>query len=292
MDIRQVRYFMEVARELNITHAAEKLHIAQPPLSRMIQQLEEELQVQLFKRDKRKLSLTEEGEILLHRGEQILTLFEKTEQEIRDHGKGVRGTIYIGTVEGNAPHILSGWIADFAKKYPKVHYNLWNGSTDEVVSRLSKGICDLGLIMTPYDKERLNGITICSEPWAAMIPCDHPLAKAEGSTVRLRDLVGEPLIIPARKSRSREIAEWFDQTEGEMRILAEISNYMNAYELVRNGVGIAIFPASQDIEADKNKVVTKSIEDPSYFSDYVLVWEKNRVLKGLPELFVTEIDKD
>ena len=98
MDIRAIRYFMEVARELNITRAAENLHIAQPPLSRQIHQLEEELGVELFDRKKKKLQLTEVGQLLLHRGDQILTLVEKTEDEIRSFGQGVTGTLYVGTV--------------------------------------------------------------------------------------------------------------------------------------------------------------------------------------------------
>lgn len=124
MDIRAIRYFMEVARELNITRAAENLHIAQPPLSRQIHQLEEELGVELFDRKKKKLQLTEVGQLLLHRGDQILTLVEKTEDEIRSFGQGVTGTLYVGTVEGSAPRLISQWVAEFSCKYPEVQYNL------------------------------------------------------------------------------------------------------------------------------------------------------------------------
>lgn len=295
MDIRSIRYFMEVARELNITRAAENLHIAQPPLSRQIHQLEEELGVELFERKKKKLQLTEVGQLLLHRGDQIVTLVEKTEDEIRAYGKGVTGTLYLGTVEGSAPKMISQWVAEFSCRYPEVQYNLWNGSSDDVISRLSKGLCDLAVIAMPYDTERWDGIQVGSEPWAAIIPHDHPLAKAPGDCVSLGDLAGEPLIIPSRKSRAKEIRGWFEKIGKEPKVLCEISNYMNAFALVKAKVGIAIFPATMDFGMTHTQVVTKTIVDPGHQADYVLVWDKNRSLEGLAEKFlncVQELQKE
>ena len=286
MDIRSIRYFMEAARELNITRAAENLHIAQPPLSRQIHQLEEELGVELFERKKKKLQLTEVGQLLLHRGDQIVTLVEKTEDEIRAFGKGVTGTLYLGTVEGSAPKMISRWVAEFSCRYPEVQYNLWNGSSDDVISRLSKGLCDLAVIAAPYDTERWEGIPVGSEPWAALIPHDHPLAKASGDFVSLSDLAGEPLIIPSRKSRAKEIRGWFEKIKEEPKILCEISNYMNAFALVKAKVGIAIFPATMDFGMTHTQVVTKTIVNPGHQADYVLVWDKNRSLEGLAEKFL------
>lgn len=291
MDIRAIRYFMEVARELNITRAAENLHIAQPPLSRQIHQLEEELGVELFDRKKKKLQLTEVGQLLLHRGDQILTLVEKTEDEIRSFGQGVTGTLYVGTVEGSAPRLISQWVAEFSCKYPEVQYNLWNGSSDDVISRLSKGLCDLAVIAAPYDTERWDGIPVGSEPWAALIPHDHPLAKQPGDFVTLTDLAEEPLIIPSRKSRSKEIVGWFTKVEKEPKILCRISNYMNAFALVKAKVGIAIFPATMDFGMTHTQVVTKNIVNPGHQADYFLVWDKNRMLSGLAQRFVECVDK-
>ena len=254
--------------------------------SRQIHQLEEELGVELFERKKKKLQLTEVGQLLLHRGDQIVTLVEKTEDEIRAFGKGVTGTLYLGTVEGSAPKMISRWVAEFSCRYPEVQYNLWNGSSDDVISRLSKGLCDLAVIAAPYDTERWEGIPVGSEPWAALIPHDHPLAKAPGDFVSLSDLAGEPLIIPSRKSRAKEIRGWFEKIKEEPKILCEISNYMNAFALVKAKVGIAIFPATMDFGMTHTQVVTKAIVNPGHQADYVLVWDKNRSLEGLAEKFL------
>lgn len=286
MDIRSIRYFLEVAQELNITRAAENLHMAQPPLSRQIQLLETELGARLFDREKRRLQLTEEGVILKNRGEQILTLLEKTESEIREYRHGVSGELYIGSVEGRGPYLLSKWIARFQKNYPNVQYNLWNGSGDDATTRLMKGLCDLALILEPFDNEMFDSIRVSSEPWAAMIPGCHPLARKQGDEVNLKELVGHPLIIPSRKSRTREIMGWFSKIGEEPTILCELSHYLNAFELVKQGVGIAIFPASTGANIESSDVIMKKIVNPEYIANYVLVWDKQRKLSTAAEKFI------
>ena len=120
MDIRSIRYFMEAARELNITRAAENLHIAQPPLSRQIHQLEEELGVELFERKKKKLQLTEVGQLLLHRGDQIVTLVEKTEDEIRVFPVPTDLGVWTRELAEHARGILLGARVSLEYRGPKV----------------------------------------------------------------------------------------------------------------------------------------------------------------------------
>lgn len=292
MDIRSIRYFLEVAQELNITRAAENLHMAQPPLSRQIQLLEQELGVKLFDREKRHLQLTEEGLILKSRGEQILIMVEKTETELREFRYGISGTLYIGSVEGQGPYLLSKWISDFKRKYPRVQYNLWNGSSDDATAGLTKGLCDVALIVEPFDNEMFDSIRVSSEPWAAMIPGSHPLAVREGSEVNLKELVGHPLIIPSRKSRTREIMGWFSKIGEEPTILCELSHYLNAFELVKQGVGIAIFPASTGANIQSDEVIMKRIVNPEYVANYVLVWDRKRKLSTAAEKFIEYVQKE
>ncbi len=292
MDIRTIRYFLEVAQEQNITRAAENLHMAQPPLSRQMQLLEEELGVRLFEREKRRLVLTEEGAILKNRGEQIVELLEKTESEIREYRRGVSGTLYIGSVEGQGPALLAHWIAGFREKYPNVQYNLWNGSSDDATSRLLKGLCDLALIVEPFDSEALASIHVSSEPWSAMIPGEHPLAMREGNEVQLKELVGHPLIIPSRKSRTQEIIGWFDGIGETPTILCELSHYLNAFELVKHGVGIAIFPQSTGANIESDEVLMKTIVQPEHTADYVLVWDKQRRLSTAAEKFIEYVQEE
>lgn len=284
MELRTLRYFTVVARELNITRAAEKLNMSQPPLSNQIKALEEELGVQLFIRGKRHLELTEEGALLLRRAVQMQELADKTRQELASLREGMTGTIYLSMVEGRAPFLAAQWIAGFREEFPLVRYNLWNGSSDDVLDRLRKGLADLAVIAAPYDTEHLEGFPVGQEPWAAMLHPDHPLAKEPGDTIPLSSLVGEPLIVPSRKSRIESIRRWFGEIGAEPQILCEMSNYMDAAALSSQGVGVSIFP--QTVGVSNGLVVSKVVTQPVRQAEYILVWNKGQAPTGLTREFI------
>ena len=284
MELRTLHYFTVVAQELNITRAAEKLNMSQPPLSNQIKALEEELGVQLFIRGKRRLELTEEGGLLLRRAVQIQELADKTRQEIASLREGMTGVIYLSMVEGRAPFLAARWIAGFREEFPLVRYNLWTGSSDDVLDRLHKGLADLAVIAAPYDTEHLEGFPVGREPWIAMLHPDHPLAQPIGDTIPLSSLVGEPLIVPSRKSRVDAIRRWFGEVGAEPHILCEMSNYMDAAALTSQGVGISIFP--QTVDVSNGLVVSKVVIQPSRQVEYILVWNRGQPPSGLTREFI------
>ena len=284
MELRTLHYFTVVAQELNITRAAEKLNMSQPPLSNQIKALEEELGVQLFIRGKRHLELTEEGGLLLRRAVQIQELADKTRQEIASLREGMTGVIYLSMVEGRAPFLAARWIAGFREEFPLVRYNLWNGSSDDVLDRLRKGLADLAVIAAPYDTEHLEGFPVGREPWIAMLHPDHPLAQTAGDTIPLSSLAGEPLIVPSRKSRMDAIRRWFGEVGAEPHILCEMSNYMDAAALTSQGVGISIFP--QTVDVSNGLVVSKVVIQPSRQVEYILVWNRGQPPSGLTREFI------
>lgn len=292
MDIRELRYFMEVAQELNFTKAAENLNMAQPPLSRQIRLLEEELGVKLFDRSQKKISLTEEGKLLRIRGSQILELMEKTESEVTELSEGITGTLYIGTVEGRGPYLMSQWIAEFKKQYPHVYYGIWNGSTDDVLDRLQKGLLDVALIMKPFSNEFFNSVLVDRVPWICMINNEHPLAKLPGDTIELGMLNNEPVLFPSRKSRVREISSWFEEAGVSINKQGEMSSYLNARELTMQGVGIAIFPSTSGQERNNTWVTEKRIVNPERIASYVLVWDKAKPLSVIAERFVKMVEEN
>ena len=284
MELRTLHYFTVVAQELNITRAAEKLNMSQPPLSNQIKALEEELGVQLFIRGKRRLELTEEGGLLLRRAVQIQELADKTRQEIASLREGMTGVIYLSMVEGRAPFLAARWIAGFREEFPLVRYNLWNGSSDDVLDRLHKGLADLAVIAAPYDTEHLEGFPVGREPWIAMLHPDHPLAQTVGDTIPLSSLAGEPLIVPSRKSRMGAIRRWFGEVGAEPHILCEMSNYVDAAALTSQGVGISIFP--QTVDVSNGLVVSKVVIQPSRQVEYILVWNRGQPPSGLTREFI------
>ena len=281
MDLRTLRYFVATAEELNITRAAQRLNMSQPPLSNQIKSLEEELGTVLFIRGKRRLQLTEAGSLLYRRAVQLLELAERTGEEIRSL-EGLSGSINLSLVEGRAPFLLARWIAGFRAEFPSVSFRLWNGSGDDVLDRLYHGLADLALVATPYDTEHLEGIPVGREPWVAILPKDHPLASEPGLFLPLKKLVGEPLIVPSRSSRITAIRSWFEEINAEPSIICELSHYMDAVALAEQGVGICIFP--QTTYARNDLLVKKVITQPARQVEYVLAWNK----RGRNSELVTE----
>lgn len=287
MELRHIRYFLAVVEEGSFTKAAEKLLIAQPPLSRQIKDLEEEIGTPLFLRKARGLQLTEAGMRFLQYASQIVHLADQSLEDISEMSTGLKGTLYITSVEGRAPRLLAKWIAGFNKLYPMVDFNLWNGNTDDVCNRVYNGLCDIGIITAPYDQEGLRGIEVYDEPWIAMIPVNHPLAEKSGESIDLIELADYDLLIPSRESRRQEIEEWFAPLNVKPKIRARIAHMLNAYELTANGLGIAIFPAAA-AEYAEDDVVVKTING-GFKASYVMVRSNERESTLLAKEFISYV---
>ena len=285
MELRHIHYFLVLAEEKSFTKAAQRLLIAQPPLSRQIKDLEEELGVELFHRNSRGVTLTEAGQKFRQYALQIEHLSNQSVEVVRKMDKGLQGTLYLASVEGRAPHLISEWIAGFHQLYPHVEFNLWNSNSDDVLQRLQNGLCDLAVIVGPYNPENLEGQLIFDEPWVAMIPVTHPLAKEPEDSIALEKLAPYELIIPSRHSRLQEITDWFAMKNVKPKIICRMAHVLNAYELTEQNVGIAIYPAAAAIYADSRKVITKKLIDPSVTASYYLTQRKEKKLSLVAEEF-------
>ena len=290
MELRHIRYFLAVAEEMNFTRAAEKLCIAQPPLSRQIQELEAELGAKLFVRKPHALQLTEEGILFRQYAQQILDLVKRSAEDVGEMETGLKGTLYLTSVEGHAPALLSEWIAGFHERYPHVTYNMWNGNSDDVVNRVMKGLCDLAIILEPHNAEGVDSYPLYEEAWAAMIPKGHPLAQTEEKTIRMEELLPYELIIPSRESRLQEINGWFP--EGQKPIIrCRIAHMMNAYELTKRGVGITIYPAAAEDLAESYGICIRRIKEPKVVASYVLIRSRSRTLSRVAQEFLNYVEE-
>ena len=153
MELRVLRYFLAVAREENISAAADYLHLTQPTLSRQLMDLEEELGKKLFLRGNRKITLTEDGVLFRRRASEILDLVEKTESEFRSVDEVVAGDIYIGGGESEAMRLVARTARALRERHPGIHYHLYSGNADDVGERLDKGLLDFGILIEPFDKK-------------------------------------------------------------------------------------------------------------------------------------------
>ena len=278
MDLRTLHYFVTVAEELNITRAAEKLHMSQPPLSAQIKSLETELDTELFIRGKRRL---------YRRAKEILKLADKTRSEVLSLGEGMRGTIAIGLVEGMAPDIAAEWFAGFRLVHPNVRFRILDGSTDDLLEKLRTGLISLAVITSPCDHSLLHSFHVGEEKMAALMSRQHPLAQDNGRKVRVADLVGENLIVPSRKALIETIYRWFRDVNAEPQIVCEMDSYLDAAALAGRKVGISIYPRTAYIPNDS--LVFKEIAGDDKKMEYLFVWRKGHPLPTIEERFIDHV---
>ena len=151
MELRVLRYFLMVAREENITHAAQLLHVTQPTLSRQIQDLEEELGTKLFVRSNHRIVLTQEGMLLRRRAQEIVDLADRTQRDFAHKEEELSGEVAIGSGETRSMTVLAEILSDFRQQYPRVSYRFYSGNADHIKERIENGTLDIGLLPEPVD---------------------------------------------------------------------------------------------------------------------------------------------
>ena len=290
MDLRGLHYFSVVAEELNFTRAAQRLCMSQPPLSNQIKALEEELGTSLFLRGGRTLQLTEAGKVLYRRAAQLLDLAERTQEEVSSLAMGLSGTLCLGSVAGLAPFLAARWLSGFREEYPLVRFEIVNGSSDDIIDQILRGHIELGLIAAPYDDEHLEGIPVGDEPWCAIMSRRNPLAAEPEKPLPLKELAGQPLIVPHRRSRVDEIRSWFQQAGAEPTIIGEHSNYVDVLAMASADVGISIFP--QTAPETMPGIVCRRIVEPSHQARYLLVRKRNTSISELSQAFLDFVTDD
>lgn len=242
MELRLLEYFLAVAREQNITAAAESLHISQPALSTQLKAMEKELGKPLLIRGvkgSRKVLLTEEGMILRKRAEEILSLVRRTEKEIAHSDKTIVGDVFIGAGETDAIRLFAQAAKELQKKYPEIHYHISSGNAEHVLEYLEKGLIDFGLLFTGIDTQKYESIPVpIRDTWGVLMRKDAPLARKE--SICPQDLWDAPLIVSHQKGDDAYLSQWLRQEESKLNIVATYNLVFNASLLVEEGLGYAL----------------------------------------------------
>ena len=280
MELRVLKYFLAVAREENITKAAALLHLTQPTLSRQLMQLEEELGVQLFRRSRYHIELTEEGMLLRRRAQELVDLAEKTTREFTMRETELMGEIAIGAGETRSMSFLSRAMVSFRERYPKVTFRIFSANADDVKERLDTGLLDMGLLTEPVDVGRYAFCRMKErDRWGVLVRLDSPLAGLDSVTPD--DLEQVPLIIRGRERVQRELANWFGDRWERLQIAATFNLILNAANMVRYGVGTAL-SFDLNFSFDDIRFIPLS---PTMDTGTVLVWKKDLVLTPVVEAF-------
>ena len=207
MDLRVLSYFLVVAREENITKAAEVLNLTQPTLSRQLKQLEEELGVSLFKRGKHNISLTEEGMIFRRRAQELVSFADKIKTEVITASSEMTGEISIGCNETESMNALSSLIAQFRNGHPLVSFHLRSGNNADIREYLEQGLIDIGLLTEPVDATKFRYVRLPQkEQWGILVRTDSEFAGVDGVTNK--DLAGVPMITIQDETIHSELTLW------------------------------------------------------------------------------------
>lgn len=289
MEIRVLRYFLEVAREENITKAAAYLHISQPTLSRQLKDLEDELGKKLFVRSNYSVHLTEEGMLLRKRAEDILGMVDKTTEEFRSLDEINGGDIHIGCAESDDIKYFIQTVLHLKEKYPRIRYHFYSSGTDSVNDRLERGLLDMAIIVQPVDLSKYNYLKMPADNiWGVLMRKDSPLAKKE--VIQKEDLQNVP-IINSRQAMQDVLLDWFGEDQDKLNIVATYDLLFNASVMVREGMGYALGFDKLIYTGADSELCFRPLE-PQLASPMYIIWKKYQAFTPVASLLLEELKKE
>ncbi len=289
MELRVLRYFLAVAREENITAAAESLHVTQPTLSKQLMDLEYELGKKLFERGKRKITLTEEGIFLRKRAQEIIDLSDKTEATIKSFAQTISGDVFIGCGETQGMREIIKVMKKVNCDFPEIRYNLYSGNDEDVSERLDSGLVDFGLFVgnTHLDKYDYKKLPV-ADVWGLLLRNDNPLAKKK--TIKPSDLDGVPILCSRQALTHNELSGWLGKDFKKLKIVSTHNLIYNASLMVEEGFGAALSIKGLINTADSNLVFRPF--RPMIKADLIFAWKKYQVFSKQAEIFLKYIQEN
>ncbi|GAA1264121.1 LysR family transcriptional regulator [Planotetraspora silvatica] len=245
LDMRLLRYFVTVAEERHFGRAAQRLHIAQPPLSQQIRKLERQLQVQLIDRSRRPIELTDAGQALFEEGRLAITHSERAFAAARRAASGHLGHLRIGALQAAVDGVVPYVMREHRREFPDVKLDIVEQGTAQQVAQLLEHRLDIGFLRGPIDEPGLAVETLIEDPLAVVVPDEHPLANK--AQIAAADLAQEPLILWTRAAAPTtyaDIVELFRIHDIQPPVADESPRIQTILALVAAEIGIALLPTS------------------------------------------------
>ncbi|MFH5181422.1 LysR family transcriptional regulator [Paenibacillus sp. TAB 01] len=286
MDIRQLKYFVTIAEEGKITTAAKKLNIAQPPLSKQLKQMEEELGVVLFDRDNKSLNLTLEGERLLLRAKELLNKLDETMVEVQELRKGASGILSVGSNLYCASLILSK-VVDIREKNPGLTFKVWEGETIHLIKMLSKRQIEIAITNSAITEKSISQMALESDPYVLVLPEKWTWSGSE--QCRLEEIIDLPLILLRPNyglGAYGQIVNEFQRLDLEPNILCECQDLIMLLGLVSSGFGATILPLSLLSLHSMGGLRVIQLKDQTLISEPKVIWRKNSYLSKAAKEFL------
>ncbi len=286
MEIRTLRYFLAVAREENMTRAAEFLHVTQPTLSKQLKSLENELGKKLFTRHSFSIRLTDEGMLLRNRAEDLVSMADKIEQEFVSLDDITGGELYLGLAESYQIKYLAKAIKDFKRRYPNLHYHITSGDTEQIADKLDKGLLDF-LVLAEYpDSRKYEHIEFPeSDRWGLVMPKNDPLAKKKA--VRAKDISGLPLFC-SEQAWNHEIKEWAGASFSEMKLEGSFRLSYNGSIFTKEGLGYLLTFDHLIDTSDKSDLAFRPLT-PKVETKLYIAWNRYQTFTPIAERFLQQL---
>lgn len=280
MELRTMRYFLAVAREENMTRAAELLHVTQPTLSKSLKSLENELGKKLFVRHSFHIELTEEGILLRKRAEDLVQLADKIQTEFFTLDDVLGGEVYFGLAESYQIRYLASEIRALKNSYPDLHYHITSGDTEQVTEKLDKGVIDFAVLAEEPNTNKYHYLTFPkADIWGVVMPDDCALAQKRA--VSADDLSGLPLFC-SEQGWNCDISKWCGNKIDHLYLEGSFRLSYNGSLFVKEGLGYLLtFEHLIDTSTDSGLVfrpLTPRLETKLY-----LIWKKYQVFTPIAE---------
>ncbi len=286
MEIRTLRYFLAVAREENMTRAAELLHVTQPTLSKALRALEEELGKKLFTRHSFSISLTEEGVLLRNRAEDLVSMADKIEQEFLFLDDLSGGDLYFGLAESYQIRHLAREIKAFRALCPNLRYHITSGDTEQVTEKLDKGLLDFAVICETPDARKYHSITFPeSDYFGAVAPAGSPLAEREAITAEA--LTGLPLFC-SEQSWENDIRPWAKERFAQLHLEGSFRLSYNGSMFAREGLGVLLTLNNLVDTSSGSGLVFRPLS-PRLEMKLYLIWNKYQSFTPIAERFLRQL---
>lgn len=281
MELRVLNYFLAVAREENFTKAAAQLHITQPTLSRQIADLEQELGVKLFVRSNHNIILTEEGMLLRRRAQEILSLADKTKQDLLQNDEELTGTISIGSGEFRSTELLAKIIAEFRKKYPDVRYEIYSGNAYNISDYIERGFIDVGLMSESIDMRKYDFVPIpFKEQWGVFVSKESSLYDKDH--VSPADLKGMSIIGATGNFNQSRIGKWLGDYRDQVEIVVSANLPYNEAVMAKENIGVMLSINLNCTYDDLKFIPLKPVLEIST----VLAWKKEQFFSPATTKFI------
>ena len=286
MEIRTLRYFLAVAREENMTRAAELLHVTQPTLSKALKALEDELGKKLFTRHSFSIALTDEGVLLRDRAEDLITMADKIEKEFLSLDDITGGELFFGLAESYQIRYLARELRTLKAQYPGLKYHITSGDTEQVTEKLDKGLLDFAVICDAPNGKKYDAIAFPEgDTWGLILPGEDPLAKKE--SICVDDLAGLPLFT-SEQGWEGDIQRWAGDRFPELHLEGSFRLAYNASMFVREGLGYQL-SFRHLVDVSESSGLTFRPLMPPLETQLYLIWNRYQAFTPIAEKFIEQI---